>query len=208
MPGALASALVMPISAKLSSKVDPRVLLVVGAAILAAALAMFVRLSPQTTGSDLFWPLIVRALGTVLMFLPLQLAAMGPVPKKDIAAATGLFNLTRQLGGSMGVALLTTMLSRREVFHRSVIAEKLASNGPGVLERLDVYTRAMMANGFPLDDARAKAHAMLDGIVSQQAAVMSFGDTFWATAALIVLTLPLVLLLGKPPAGAKVELGH
>src|SRR5262249_43284518 len=69
LPGALTSALVMPISAKLAQKLDPRVLLVIGAAILTSALGMFVHLSPQTSGSDLFWPLVVRAVGTVLMFL-------------------------------------------------------------------------------------------------------------------------------------------
>ncbi len=208
LPGALTSALVMPISAKLAQKLDPRLMLVIGAATLTTALAMFVRLSPQTSGSDLFWPLVVRAIGTVLMFLPLQLAAMGPVPKKDIAAATGLFNLTRQLGGSVGVALLTTLLARRQAFHRSVIVEKLTSNGNGALERVNMYAQSMIAKGSAIDDAKHTAHAMLDGIVNQQAAIMSFGDTFWATAVLIVVTLPLVLLLGKPQAGAKVEMGH
>jgi DHA2 family multidrug resistance protein len=200
LPGALTSALFMPVSAKLASKLDPRVLLTIGAVILTIALGMFVRLSPQTSGEDLFWPLVVRALGTVLMFLPLQLAALAPVPKKDIAAATGLFNLTRQLGGSIGVALLTTLLTRREAFHRSVIVEKLVSNDPSVIERVNLYAHSLLSQD--------KAHAMLDGIVNQQAAVMSFGDTFWATAVLIIATLPLVLLLGKPRAGAKVEMGH
>ena len=208
LPGALTSAFVMPISAKLANRFDPRILLVVGAAILTAALVMLVRLSPQTSGEDLFWPLVVRAFGTVLMFLPLQLAAMGPVPKKDIAAATGLFNLTRQLGGSMGVALLTTLLTRREAFHRAVLVEKLVPDDPSTIGRLAAYTQGMLANGSALGDARDKAHALLDTLVNQQAAVMSFGDTFWAVAALVVVTLPLVLLLGKPQAGAKVEMGH
>ena len=67
------------------------------------------------TGADakLFWPLIIRAIGTVLMFLPLNLATLGPIPKKDVSAAAGFFNLTRQLGGSVGVALLTTLLADR-----------------------------------------------------------------------------------------------
>ena len=208
LPGALTSALVMPISAKLANKYDPRILLVIGAVILTSALVMLERLSPMTGGDDLFWPLIVRAFGTVLMFLPLQLAAMGQIPKKEIAAATGIFNLTRQLGGSVGVALLTTLLTRREAFHRNVIVEKLASNDPSTLDRIAAYAQSMLAKGFSFDDAQHKAHAMLDGIVNQQAAVMSFGDTFWATAALIVVTLPLVFLLGRPQAGAKVEMGH
>jgi MFS transporter, DHA2 family, multidrug resistance protein len=169
---------------------------------------MLSRLSPDTGEGDLFAPLLVRAIGTTFMFLPLQIAALGPVPKKDVAAATGLFNLTRQLGGSIGVALLTTLLSHREAFHRAILVEKMASNAPGALDRLATYTQAMLAQGFPLDQARDKATALLDGVVSLQSAVMSFGDTFWSVAMLVVCSLPLVLLLGKPPKGAKVEMGH
>ena len=208
LPGAIASAVAMPIAAKLASKIDPRVLLTGGALVLISALAMLVRLSPSTGGDDLFRPLIVRSVGTVLMFLPLQLAALGPVPREDVASATGFFNLTRQLGGSIGVALLTTLITRREAFHHAVLVEKMAVNDTGTLERVAAYTQLMLSRGFPLAEAKQKALAMLDGAVSLQAAVLSFGDTFWATAALVVVSLPLVLLLGKPPKGMKVSAGH
>ncbi len=208
LPGALTSALAMPLGAKLAGKVDARVLLTAGAVVLVTALGMLGRLGASTGGDDLFWPLVVRALGTVLMFLPLQLAALGPVPKKDVAAASGFFNLTRQLGGSMGVALLTTLLEKRQAFHRAVLVDHLVASASGTLERVSAYTQAMLAQGFPLAAARQKALGLLDGVVNQQAAIQAFGDTFWATAALVLLTLPLVLLLGRPPEGAKVELGH
>ena len=203
LPSALASAFAMPIAAKLAGKIDPRLLIVIGAITLLVSMRMFSVLSPQTGGDDLFWPNIVRGFGTVLMFMPLQLAALGAIPKKDISAASGFFNLTRQLGGSVGVALLTTLLDKREAFHRAVLAEKLAPSDPHTLERVAAYTQAMIARGFPLDEAKHKALALLDGIVNMQAAVLSFGDTFWATSALLCCALPLVLLLGKPAAGAS-----
>lgn len=208
LPGALTSAFAMPISAKLSSKMDPRLLLVIGALILVTAIFMLTDLSPQSSESDLFSPLIVRSVGTVLMFLPLQLAALAPVPKKEVAAATGFFNLTRQLGGSVGVALLTMLLEKREAFHRAVLVEKIPSNGIATLDRLNMYTQAMLAKSAPLAEAKARALGILDGIVNQQALVLSFADTFWATAILVLSTLPLVFLLGKPAKGAKVEIGH
>jgi len=208
LPGALASAVAMPIAAKLSRKMDARVMLGMGAAILISSMFMLSDLNPSTSGEDLFVPLLVRAFGTVMMFLPLQLAAIGPIPKKDVAAATGFFNLTRQLGGATGVALLSTLLEKREAFHRAIIVEKVSANGVMTLDRLNAYTQAMLAKGFPLEAAKAKALAMLDGIVNVQAAVLSFGDTFRATALLIVVTLPLVLLLGKPPKSASVPSGH
>ncbi len=208
LPGALASAVAMPIGARLVGKIDARLLLTIGALILVAAMLSLTRLSPLTGRDDLFWPLIIRSVGTVFMFLPLQLSAIGPIPKKDVAAATGFFNLTRQLGGSIGVALLSTLLEKREAFHRSVLVENLTSNGAMTLERVETYTQAMLAKGFPFALAREKALGILDGIVNQQAAVMSFGDTFWATSALVIATQPLVLLLGRPPKGVKAAAGH
>jgi len=142
------------------------------------------------------------------MFMPLQLAALGAIPKQDISAAAGFFNLTRQLGGSIGVALLTTLLDKREAFHRAVLAEKLAPSDPHTFERLAAYTQAMLAKGFPLELAKQKALALLDGVISIQAAVLSFGDTFWATSALILVALPLVFLLGRPPKGSSAMPAH
>ncbi len=208
LPGALASAFTMPFIAKLSRARDPRMILAIGASILASTMFVLGGLSPQTGGGDLFWPLLVRGFATVMMFLPLQLAAFGPIPKEEIASATGLFALTRQLGGATGVALLTVLLEKRNAFHHAVVAEKLVANDPSVLERLNLLTQGMMGKGLPFNEARQRALAILDGTVKQQAAVMSFADTFWATAALIAMSLPLVFLLGKPNQGAAVEMGH
>src|SRR5277367_1790349 len=99
LPGALASAVAFPLAARMLGKMDPRVLIALGALVLGSAVIALSRLSPTTGTDDLFWPLIIRSFGTVMMFLPLSLATLGPVPKKDIGAASGFFNLTRQLGG-------------------------------------------------------------------------------------------------------------
>jgi len=206
LPGALASAFAMPIAAKLVQRFDPRVLLVIGAMILITAIMQLTRLSPQTGEVDLAVPLIIRSFGTVMMFLPLNMATLGPIPKHEVGKATGFFSLTRQLGGSMGVALLAALLDARVAFHRSVLIEKVDVWGAHTLERMGMLTQAMIARGFDPVEARAKALALLDGGVRVQAMVQSFSDTFWATAVLIVVTLPLVLLLGK--GGGKVEAGH
>jgi MFS transporter, DHA2 family, multidrug resistance protein len=208
LPSALASAVAMPIAAKLVGRFDARALIVIGAVTLLVSMRLFSTLSPQTGGDDLFWPNIVRGFGTVLMFMPLQLAALGSIPKQDVAAATGFFNLTRQLGGSVGVALLTTLLDQREAFHRAVLAEKIVPSEPHTLERIAAYTQAMLARGFPMEEAKQKALALLDGAVNLQSAVLSFSDTFWATAALIFCALPLVLLLGKPAKSANAMPAH
>ncbi len=208
LPGALASAFAMPLAAKLNQRFDPRHILVMGAAILLTAITMLTRLSPQTSGDDFFWPLIIRSFGTVCMFLPLQLASLAPVPKKDVAAAAGLFNLTRQLGGSVGVAMLTTMLDKRQAYHFATLGENLVSNDPKTISRVELFTAAMASKGAGPSEARAQALRLLDGSIRVQASVMSFADTFWATAVLVLSVLPLVFLLGKPDRqSAPVDVG-
>ena len=207
LPGAFASAVAMPLVGKLLGKFDARALLVGGAMLLVLAIHQLAALTPQTSEGNLFLPLIIRSFGTVFMFLPLSMATLGPVPRQDIAAATGFYSLTRQLGGSVGVALLTTLLDQRQVFHRAVLVEHLSASDPGTLDRVAALTSTFVGKGFGWAEAHARALALLDGAVNQQAAVLSFGDTFWATAALIIVSLPLVLLLGKSRS-ARAELGH
>jgi DHA2 family multidrug resistance protein len=208
LPGALVSAFMMPLAGKLAARYDPRRVLAAGGLCLVCGLWQLTALSPQTGEGDLAWPLIVRAIGTVLMFLPLNLATLGSIPRHEVAAASSLFNLTRQLGGSIGVALLTTLLTTRQAFHRAVLTEHVVSGDALTLERVQAYTQRFTSLGFSLQDARARALAVLDGLVNQQASVLSFADTFTATAVLVLVCLPLVALLGKPAKGVKVELGH
>jgi DHA2 family multidrug resistance protein len=208
MPSALCAGFAFPLAARLLSVFDPRVMLAMGAMILGTAVYQLAHLTPQTGYWDLFWPLIIRSFGTVFMFLPLTMATLGPIPKKDVAAATGFFSLTRQLGGSVGVAILTAFLLRREAFHRTVLIEKVVQGGALVEQRLGLIAAAFTSKGIDPIAAKQKAAGALDGLVSLQAAVMSFGDTFWATAALVVGTLPLVMLLGRSDKGQKVDAGH
>ncbi|WP_437303108.1 DHA2 family efflux MFS transporter permease subunit [Sorangium sp. So ce388] len=207
LPGALASAFSMPLVARLLGRFDPRPLIIAGGLILLAALFQLQTLTPMTGAGDLFWPLIIRSFGTTLMFLPLSMATLGPLPRHDIAAATGIYSLTRQLGGSVGVAVLTTVLADRQAFHRAVLVSDVGASDPRTLERIAAYASGFVAKGFDAADARNKALHILDGIVNLQAAVMSFNDTFWVTAVLVIATLPLVFLLGKGRGGA-VSAGH
>lgn len=208
LPGALTSAAAMPIAARLMRRFSPRSLLVCGALILIGAVLGLANLSPQTSKEDLFLPLMIRAFGQILMFLPLSMVTLGPIPKEDIAAATGFFALTRQLGGAMGVALLNTLLSERAAFHRAVLLEHLAATSAEVQARIAGTAAGLMARGVSAADAKQQALYLLDRTVTLQSSVIAFGDTFRITALIIVCTLPLVLLLGSPPKGVKVEAGH
>lgn len=197
LPGALTSAFMMPIAAKLLGKFDPRALILAGASIVVGAMLWLSTLNATMGAGDLFWPLVIRGGGTVLMFLPMSMASLGSVPVHEISAATGLYNLTRQVGGSVGIAVLTTLLSTRQAFHRGVLVEKIAANDPAVLRRIDAIAAGFVGKGIDPVEAKRKALFLLDGTASAQAAVMSFADTFWMVAVVFIVAAPLVLLLGK-----------
>jgi DHA2 family multidrug resistance protein len=208
MPGAIMSALSMQVAGRLSRRFDPRRVLFVGGLVLVGSLMWVGTLSMNTGEDDLFWPLLVRAFGTALMFVPLNLSSIGPIPRHDVSKATGIFNLTRQLGGSIGVALLSTILDRRMAFHRSIVSSHLTVDDPRVMERLSQLTAMFASRGSSEPVARQQALTMLQSMVQQQASVLSFNDTFYVVAALVLVFLPLVFLLGKPGTGAAVTDAH
>lgn len=208
LPGAIASALSMIFVSRLLKHFDPRVLIATGALIVVSSMVTLSHITPLTGPEHLFWPLIIRGFGTVMMFLPMSMAALGSIPVKDVAKATGLYNLTRQLGGSLSIAILTTMLSSRQAFHRGVLIEKVSATDPNVLARIQGMATAFVAKGFDAVEAKRKAVFLLDASVSMQAAVLSFGDTFTMTACVFLGILPLLFLLGGKTKAAVGGGGH
>jgi len=207
-PGALASAIVMILLGKLSSKIDARFLIAMGAVGSSGIMFQLATITPQTGTDDLFWPLVWRGAFTVLMFLPLSLAVLGPLPKQDVSAGSGFYNLTRQLGGSIGIALLTTLLDRREAFHRAILLTKLSPYDPETNQRLDALTGALQSQGMDVTTAHQQALALLSQTVNTQAAVLSYADCFQVVGVAFLCSLPLLLFLGKGGAGAKAPVGH
>lgn len=207
-PGALASAIVMVLLGKLSTKIDARLLIASGG--IGTALVMFQlsNITPQTGTEELFWPLVWRGAVTVLMFLPLSLATLGPLPKADVSAGSGFYNLTRQLGGSVGIAALTTLLTQREAFHRAMLLSHVTPYDVETNQRLDLLTGALQGRGMDAVTAHQQALALISQSVSQQAAVLSFADIFRVVGVAFLCSLPLLLFLGKGGAGAKAPAAH
>ncbi len=200
-PSALASAIAMVLLGKLSSKIDARLLIASGAVGTTLVMFQLSNLTPQTGTDDLFWPLLWRGGVTVLMFLPLSLATLGPLPQQDISAGSGFYNLTRQLGGSVGIAILTTLLDRREAFHRAVLLEHVTPYDLATNQRLDMLTGALQSRGIDAQTAHQQALALISQSVSTQAAVLSFADIFRFVGVIFLCSLPLLFFLGKGKGG-------
>ena len=192
LPGALASALTMAVLGKNAKRFDPRLLILIGAVAMVVTMAWLAGIGPDTGEDSLFWPLIFRGVTTVLMFLPLSLATLGPLPREDVGAGSGFFNLTRQLGGTFGIAVLTVVLDHQRAVHRAQLVEHLATTNPLLQERL--------AGLAAWTGSSQAALQLLTQQVDRQAALLAYGDVFRVVGLVFVLASPLVLLLGKPAA--------
>ncbi len=197
LPGALASAITMLTLGRLTSKIDARLMIAIGSVMVALVMFNLATLNPGTSSEVLFWPLVIRGAAIVLMFLPLTLATLSPLPKADIPAGSGFYNLTRQLGGSIGIAALSTVLDRRQTFHRAVLSDSVSLYNEQTRSRLQALTGAMQSQGADPATAHQQALSLLDQTVSLQARLLSFEDMFWLVGWIFICTLPLVLLLGK-----------
>jgi len=202
LPGALASGITMALLGRVVSKIDPRLL--IGSAALGMVATMFAlgAIGPDTGADALWWPLIFRGITTVMMFLPLSLATLGPLPREDVGAGSGFYNLTRQLGGSFGIAVLTLALEHQQAVHRAHLVESLAITDPRLQQRLvelQLWLASRAGSGGTLPD---QALQVLSLQVDRQAALLAYGDVFRLVGLLFLAVIPLVLLLGKPPAPA------
>ena len=197
LPGALASAFTMAFMGRLQGKFDGRLSIVAGVALFALSMWKHAHFTTQSGMADFFWPLVFRGVGLGLIFVPLTNLALADLPMSRIPNGTGLFNLMRQLGGSVGIALSATLLQRFTAIHRADLASNVTLYAEPTRERLAAITTALISRGELPALAQTKAVAVLNGIVTQQALMLSFEQLFLLFGSAFVLSLPLLLLLRK-----------
>ncbi len=198
LPGALGSAFAMFGIARFGDRIDMRWLVVGGALILAYSMHLHANFTLETGPHDFLWPVFLRGFGTGMMFVPLASSALANLHGRDMAEGTAIFNLTRQLGGSMGIAFLATRLTAATARNRAVLTEHVSLYDPATRERLAAMTHAFNGAGFdPLSAAR-KAFGALAGQLQLQALTLSYEGTFRLVGIIMVCSIPLVLLLRRP----------
>ncbi|MEP6835962.1 MAG: DHA2 family efflux MFS transporter permease subunit [Gemmatimonas sp.] len=210
LPGALASAFTMAIVGKNAPKLDARPLIVTGAFLFLWSMYKMSVLTLDTGTDELFWPLILRGIGMGLIFVPLTSATVAGLPMKDMAQGTGMFNLLRQLGGSLGIAVIATLLSRYTKVEKAVLTEHVGAYEPGTLDRLSQLAHALMARGFDAGTAKQQAIALIDHQIAAQASVLAFSRLYMMSGLLLVGALPLLLLwrTGRSQLPKGVDLSH
>jgi DHA2 family multidrug resistance protein len=195
LPGAIATALSMLVAGRLSNRVDARLLITIGVLIFATAAWQLSRMTGQSGAPDFFWPLINRGVGLGLMFVPLTTITLAEVDARELAQGTGLYNFFRQLGGSFGIAGISTLLIRFTAENRANLVAHVTASDPATVSRLQMLARGLMAKGTDFWSAQRQALALMDQQLMGQASVIAYSRVYVLSALIILLLIPLLLLV-------------
>lgn len=174
--------LMMPLAARLSTRIDNRVLCTFGLAMFGLSCLMNTSLDASTGHDQLLLSQVVRALGQPFIVLTIGNFAMHGIPSADTASASSLYNMVRNLGGSVGIALLSTTLSDRAAFHAARLGEGVTAYDRATLERLDGLGAMLLAQGGDPGASAGRALQLIDRLVVREAYVMAYNDSFWFIA--------------------------
>ena len=197
-PRGLGSFIAMPIVGIIMVKFDPRKLLTIGMIVASFTLFQLSWLNLTSGYWDVFWPQLIQGISLALLFVPLTTVTMDPIPKEKMGNATSIFNLMRNIGGSGGIANVTTVVARHTQMHINDLGAHV--NSYNMSSRMTLTGLASMFTSRGMDPVSA-AHGAYDatfGMVAQQAAMLSFVDAFWLLGITFLLIIPLIYIMKKP----------
>ncbi|SEJ35970.1 MFS transporter, DHA2 family, multidrug resistance protein [Paraburkholderia tropica] len=195
--------LVMPILPRLLAKVDFRVLVVSGLLLFTLNCMLDISLTAQSVGHDFVWSQLIRGVAQMLAMMPLNQASMAAVAREDSGDAAGLYNMARNLGGSVGLAIIGTLIDRRETFHTAMLRESISANSLIGQERLANGAASWFAQNGDMAYSKMISLAQIASQIQQQSMVMTYSETFWVLGIALAACVPLALMLKKPQPGAK-----
>ncbi|MDN5787972.1 DHA2 family efflux MFS transporter permease subunit, partial [Pseudorhodobacter sp.] len=164
-----------PLAGFLASKLDLRVMLLIGFLLFGLSTWMLTGLTAEWDFKELFWPQILRGMALMLCMVPINNLALGTLPHDKMKGASGLYNLMRNLGGAIGLALINTVLSDRGAFHYARLSEAISWTNDEAMRQLNMMAGNLAARGL---DGQTGALMQMAGRVRAQATVMSFVDVF------------------------------
>ncbi len=206
-PGGVATLIAMPIAGRLVTKVNPKGLLALGIIIAAYSTHLMSRFNLLADFDTVIWPRIVLGIGMGFLFIPLTTMTMAEIKKEDMGNAAAIYNLLRNLGGSFGVAFVTTMLARRTQFHQDHLAGNLSQFDTRLQLGAAQAAHALQFRGLG-SQADQGSLALIYGRLLKEASMLSFNDVFYLLSILMALVLPLVLIMRRAKAGGAVSDMH
>jgi MFS transporter, DHA2 family, multidrug resistance protein len=206
-PRGVGAFFMMPLTGLMTGRFDARKLLTAGLLIGGVSLLWLSRLSLQAGYWDIFWPQLIQGVGMSLVFVPLTTVSMDPVQRERMGNATSLFNLMRNIGGSIGIAMTGTMLARRQQATIALLGRDVTVYDPTSQMMLAQMKAAFIAAGADVVTATERSYAALFGFVQRQAAMVAFVGIFQLLGIMFISLIPLVLLMKRPRGGGHV-VGH
>ncbi|WP_229207848.1 DHA2 family efflux MFS transporter permease subunit [Dyadobacter beijingensis] len=195
VPAAIVTAMMMPVVGQLLQRgVKQQYLVAIGMIFFFIySYWGYLILTPDTGKDAFFNMLIVRGIGLGLLFVPITTLALSTLKGREIGEGAAFTGMMRQLGGSFGVAVITTFIARQNMAHRNDLVSKLDINNPVVQQRVEGLQRSFLAKGMSPDVALNSGYKMLDYTVSKQAQVMSYMDVFLYLGVMFLICVPFVL---------------
>jgi DHA2 family multidrug resistance protein len=198
--------LTAPIIGRLQAKVDLRLLLLIGISMTAVGMWENARLTTESGFWELALPQALRGSGLMMCMIPMTGMALGTLPADRVQNASGLFNLTRNLGGALGLAIINTLLDQGRDLHRTELASTMSAGHVDVQTWLDQTAAGLAAQGVA--DPQTGALAQLAGMVEREATVMAFNNVYVMLAITFVLLLPLIPFTRQAKRGGAVPADH
>lgn len=199
IPGSITTAIMMPFIGKMIQKGVPQAYMV-GIGFLVFfffTFWMYSIITPDTGVEHMFWPLILRGIGLGLLFVPITTLSLSTLKGKNIGEGAAFTGMMRQLGGSFGIAIITTFITRFSQEHRVNLVSKLDITKVEVQDRIKMLQQGFMSKGFSANEALAKTYEVLNFTVTKQSTVMSYMDIFMYLGVMFLLCIPIVFFIKR-----------
>lgn len=203
LPGAIGAAISMFTVARIPRWVDLRFVSTIGGVILVISMYMHGSLSMQISEGTLFWPVFLRGIGVGFMFVPVAASTVAGLRGNDLAEGSAMFNLSRQLGGSFGLAFLATKVATGIDLHRNALVARIPASSPRTQHYLNALAAVARSHGADPYTAMRKAQGMLDNVVNAQALMLTYNQVFKLVGIIVLCIIPLIFLQRKPTGGAS-----
>ncbi len=200
-PGGIAVLFLMPVVGVLLRKVEARWLVIFGVGVTSLSLFYMAKFNLNVDFRTAMLSRVYQSVGIAFLFVPINAMAFYFIPREKTNNATGLINLARNIGGSFGIANVTTLLARRAQFHQNVLVSHITPYSPSYHSMIAGATQMLLAQGSDPAQAAAQAHGLLYGMVGRQSMMLAFIDNFWLLGITFLAMIPLMFLMKKMRPG-------
>jgi DHA2 family multidrug resistance protein len=207
-PGGIATMITMLIAGKFITRINPKAILAFGLVVAAYGIHLMAQLNLFADFNTILWPRVVMSVGMGFLFIPLTTLTLSGIRKEEMGNATAIFNLLKNLGGSFGVAFVTTLLARGAQFHQFRLVDHLTPFDRNLQLAVPQISQTLQERGFTPSLSDQGAMGVIYRALLRQASMLSFNDVFSVLAMLMVLILPLILLMRQGKETGRLDSGQ